>query len=308
MNVIIFEEDIQLIPWEHDEYFINLFGMSKYDVRQMLRKSRGLLQILLTDEHAQQVVEYFKSKGIKCIVEDENNLPLLPKAKKSNFFEIVDNKISFYFARGYNKLAELGCNEIGLLSLGFFPGPKFSASKIDTYINVLPDTTKITDEKLRKEFREGIGGLAIKKEKGIDTSLARKGYITKGDITNLKKEDIKIFLDIFSSDLQARMRLISSDMNYEILGESATLNSITNFLNTTNLLIQTMEPVNLTPKTLEFLDTQDYFKCIFESEEEFDTYNLWVIYGLIKNSNPQDVQQPEPPGENPPPEEHPQEI
>lgn len=291
MKVIVFQEDIRLLPWEHDEYFINLFGMSKYDVRQMLRKSRGILQILLTEEQTKEVVEYFKSKGIECISEDENSLPVIPKAKKSNFFEMANNQISFYFTKGYNKLAELSYTDIGLLSLGFFPGPKFSASKIDTYINILPDTTKIEDEQLKKEFKEKIGSLAIKREKGIDTSLARKGYITKADITNLKKEDIKIYLDIFSTDLQTRMRLISSDLNYEILGESATLNSITNFINVVNLLLQTIETTNITPKLSEFLTTEDYFNCIFESDEEFDTYNIWVIHKLIKEANTADEQQ-----------------
>lgn len=293
MKVIVFEEDIQLLPWEHDEYFINLLGMSKYDVRQMLRKSRGILQVQLTDEQTEEVVKYFEGKNINCYAEEIDNLPTIPKAKKSNFFEIEDNQISFYFARGYNKLGQLQFNEIGLLSLGFFPGPRFSASKIDTYINILPDTTKIENEELKKEFKEKIGGLAIRKERGIDTSLARKGYVTKGDIANLKKEDIKIYLDIFSSDLSTRMRLVSSDLSYEILGESATLNSITNFINVVNLLVQTIQTTNLTPKLTEFLATQDYFNCIFDTEEEFDTYNVWVIYKIIKTyQGAEEEQQP----------------
>ncbi|MFN7181665.1 MAG: hypothetical protein ACK4NF_03170 [Planctomycetota bacterium] len=292
MYVIIFEEDVRLMPWEHDEYFMSFLDMSKYDARQMLRKSRGILQIALTQEQAQQVKEYFDSKNISCIIEDENNLPVIPKAKKANFFEIENTEISFYFARGYNKLSSLKFEEIGLFSLGFFPGPKFAASKIDTYINLIPDTTKIEDEQLRKELKEKIGGLAIKGEKGLDTSLARKGYITKSDLSNLKKEDIKIYLDIFSCDLQVRMRCISSDFNYEILKEQATLNSITNFLNVVNLLIDTVGSVYLTPKSIEFLETNDYFKCMFESEEEFDVYNIWYIYNLTKTSPSQDEPQP----------------
>ncbi len=284
MNVIIFEEDIRLLPWEHDKYFMDILGMGKYDVRQLLRRSRGVLQIALSEEQAQQVKEYFTSKNIHCIIEHEDNIPVIPKAKRANFFEISDNEISFYFARGYNKLSSLKFEDIGMFSLGFFPGPKFAASKMDIYMNILPDTTKITDEDLKKEFKEKIGGLAIKREKGVDTSLARKGYITKDDIANLKKEDVKIYLDIFSCDLQIRMRCISSDFNYEILKEQATLNSIANFLNVVNLLIDTVGHIYLTPKSIDFLETGDYFTCIFESEEEFDTYNIWCIYKLMRQS------------------------
>jgi hypothetical protein len=284
MFVVLFEQDQKLLPWEHDEFFISITGMGKYDVRQILRKSRGILQMLLTEEQAKQIQEYFQSKNINTFIEEESNIPTIPKAKKSNFFEIADDKMSFYLAKGYNKLAEISFEDMALFSLGFFPGPKFAASKIDTYINILPDTMKIQDEQLRKELKEKIGEISLKREKGIDTSLARKGFITKSDLSNLKKEDIKIYLDIFTSDLQTRMRLVSSDLNYEILQGSATLNSITNFLNVVNLLINTVGSVNLTPKLVEFLETQDYFDCIFESEEEFDTYNVWYIYHLIKNT------------------------
>jgi hypothetical protein len=290
MSIIVFQEDIRLLPWEHDEYFMNLLNMSKYDVRQMLRKSRGILQVTLTTEQANQVCEYFKSKNIECVIEEENNIPVIPKAKKSNYFVVEDGKLSFYPFKGFGKVGELLFEEIGIFSLGFFPGPKFAASKMDMFINILPDSTKVEDEELKKELKEKIGALALRREKGIDTSLARKGYITKSDLSTLKKEDIKIYFEVFSCDLQSRMRLVSTDLNYEILGEEAGLNSVTNFLKVVDLLINLVQNVNLTPKLTEFLQTQDYFNCIFESEDEFDTYNIWYIYKLIKNSQSEERQ------------------
>lgn len=287
MYTVILDEDYKLNVRAVANFLVDVLGITPADARRIVRRCRGFFNHSFSTEQSEKLANYLYEQGINCRIDFIDNIKgILPAPKRVLSMSYNDETVSFLNVTG-TPLSEIPWQEVEIISVGFIPGPNFAALKSQQELSyVLPLLNEVSDAELKEELKDKISDWATRKEKAFDTSMERKGFVTKSDLAKLDKEDIKGIIDIISSKITARYRILSETFKYSSVLVEPQGSSLSNFKELIYFLVEKAQFAAFTQVSINFIEKDDYWEALFDDLDEFEQYNNWFAY--IYSNTPTD--------------------